>query len=146
MMLRVVLDTNVAVSGLLWTGPAHDLLRRAQRGECRILATEPMIAELRLVLGRGKFRERLRDLQALHELPLTFYRNLVQFCPVPRAATPHCTDRNDQMFIDLAVAEHAHVLVSGDAHLLRMKNAAGTSIVTVIEALGILDELGTPRL
>jgi len=27
-----------------------------------------------------------------------------------------------------------------------MKNAAGTSIVTVIEALGILDELGTPRL
>ena len=38
--MRVVIDTNVAVSGLLWQGPPNQILKWAKDGLLRILACE----------------------------------------------------------------------------------------------------------
>jgi len=143
-MIAVVLDTNVAVAGLLWPGPALCLLRHAQAGHCRILATQPMLDELGAVLQRSKFLERLRALQVTYETPLTFYRNLVWFCVGAPATVERCCDTGDQMFVDLAVAEAAHVLVSGDTHVLRMRSVRGIPVVRVTEALAVLEQLVAP--
>ncbi|MCX7003639.1 MAG: putative toxin-antitoxin system toxin component, PIN family [bacterium] len=143
-MIAVVLDTNVAVAGLLWTGPALCLLRHAQTGHCRILASQPMVDELAAVLQRSKFLERLRALRVTPEIPLTFYRNLVWFCAVAPLAGERCCDTSDQMFVDLAVAEAAHLLVSGDTHVLRMRRVGGIPVVRVTEALAVLAQLVAP--
>lgn len=140
-MIRVVVDTSVAVSGLLWPGPPLKLLEHAQAGRCAILATPDMLAEITRVLQRGKFARRLVELQATYEAPVAFYRKLVRMCPVPPRAAYSCKDPGDQMFIDLAVEEHVHLLISGDQHLLCMDAVGDTPIVSVREALAVIDML-----
>lgn len=140
-MIRVVIGTGVAVSGLLWPGPPLKLLEHAQAGRCAILATPDMLAQITRVLQRGKFARRLAELQATYEAPVAFYRTLVRICPVPPRAAYPCKDPGDQMFIDLAVAERVHLLISGDQHLLCLRTVGETPVVSVREALGVIDML-----
>jgi hypothetical protein len=53
--VRLVVDTNVVVSGLLWKGPPHALLEAARRYRDILLYASPrLLAELADVLGRKK--------------------------------------------------------------------------------------------
>jgi len=54
-MIRAVIDTNVALSGLLWWGEPGKLLSRADSGEFVILTTSAMIEELTRILYLDKF-------------------------------------------------------------------------------------------
>lgn len=140
-MIRIVVDTRVAVSGLLWPGPPMMLLAHAQAGRCDILATPDMLAEITQVLQRSKFARRLMEMQVSYEAPVSFYRRLVRTCRVPLRTAYCCKDPGDQMFVDLAVTEHAHLLISGDQHLLCMRTVGDTPIVRVREALAAIDML-----
>jgi uncharacterized protein len=60
----MVLDTNVYISALLWTGIPHRLLRSAEAGDITPVTTPAIMEELREVLGRPKFRLRIRTLQS----------------------------------------------------------------------------------
>jgi len=53
--VRVVLDTNAAVSGLLWHGNSGKLIDAARAGSVALYASAPLLAELHSVLGREKF-------------------------------------------------------------------------------------------
>jgi putative PIN family toxin of toxin-antitoxin system len=57
--VRLVLDTNAAVSGLLWQGNPGKLLDAAQAGSLTLYASALLLAELHGVLGREKFAEHL---------------------------------------------------------------------------------------
>jgi hypothetical protein len=57
--VRVVPDTNVYISALLWTGIPHRLLGLAETGELTLVTTPAIMEELREVLGRPKFRLRI---------------------------------------------------------------------------------------
>lgn len=140
-MIRLVLDTNVVVSGLLWWGSASNLLWSVRSGGCIILTTLPMMNELEAVLCRPKFRFRFKELNAEPEKPLTYYRNMVRYCRVPRKSIYTCFDADDQKFIDLTIAEYAHMLVSGDNHVLDMKKIGDIAIVNVQEAVRVLQHL-----
>ena len=54
--MRLVLDTNVALSGLLWLGVPGRLIEAAQAGGITIIATIPLLAELRGVIPAGEVR------------------------------------------------------------------------------------------
>ena len=140
-MIRLVIDTNVAVSGLLWWGPASHILWCADNQNCQILATGSMLDELKTVLYRSKFKSRLIELAVDPEEPLTFYRNLVHYCPTPPESIIRCPDADDQQFINLAEAEQAHMLISGDRHVLDMNKINTIPIVRVNEAAQIVTSL-----
>ena len=53
--MRLVLDTNVVVSGLLWGGAPAQLLDAAQVGEIELFTSRPLLAELSNILIRSKF-------------------------------------------------------------------------------------------
>jgi putative PIN family toxin of toxin-antitoxin system len=53
--VRLVLDTNTAVSGLLWHGNPGKLIDAAHAGSVTLCASAPLLAELRGVLEREKF-------------------------------------------------------------------------------------------
>jgi predicted nucleic acid-binding protein len=48
--MKVVVDTNVVVSGLLWGGPPNRILRWAREGLLEIVACEETTAEVRRVI------------------------------------------------------------------------------------------------
>lgn len=58
--MRLVLDTNAAVSGLLWHGNPGKLIDAAQAGSLILCASAPLLAELHGVLGREKFAKHLQ--------------------------------------------------------------------------------------
>lgn len=115
--VRVVLDTNVVLSALVFRGGAAGLVRQAwQRGRVLPLASTATVQELVRVLGYPKFRlsKAEQDELLADYLP---YAETVRI-PQPPPAVPDCRDVWDLPFMHLAVAGKAQVLVSGDRDLL----------------------------
>jgi len=140
-MIRAVIDTNVALSGLLWWGQPAKLLARAEAGEFQILVTESMISELTRVICLRKFTKRFNELEATPEDALTFYKNLVKFCKQPPELKIKCNDPDDFIFVELAVAESAHFIVSGDSHLLDIQTVKGIPILNTRQSHQLLNEI-----
>lgn len=115
--VRVVLDTNVVLSALVFGGGAAGQVRRAwQQGLLLPLASTVTVQELVRVLAYPKFRFSQADQDELlaDYLP---YSHAVRI-PQPPPLVPACRDVLDEPFMHLAVAGNAQVLVSGDRDLL----------------------------
>lgn len=117
--VRVVLDTNVVVSALVFRGGAVRLVRQAWlRGRVLPLVSSATVQELVRVLAYPKFRlsKAEQDELLADYLP---YAQTVRI-PQPPPVVPDCRDALDVPFMHLAVAGKAQVLVSGDRDLLAM--------------------------
>ena len=57
--MRLVLDTNIVISGLLWNGPPRTLLDAASSGTVDIYTTAVLAMELREALAYAKFAKRI---------------------------------------------------------------------------------------
>ena len=121
MTLRVVFDTNVVISALLFRGGRLAWLRlHWEARECAPLASHSSVREITRVLQYPKFKLSQND---IHELLADYlpYCELVSEaagCPIV------CRDVHDQHFLDLAHSGKADVLVTGDDDLLTL---AGTT-------------------
>jgi putative PIN family toxin of toxin-antitoxin system len=124
-----VLDTNVWISGLLWTGHPHEILRAAERGELTIVVSPAIVEEVAEALGRAKFAVRLTVLRtSVREL----VESLLSVAEVstPRRVIPVVTaDPEDDKILACARAARVQWLVSGDAHLLTVGHYHGIRIV-----------------
>ena len=117
--VRVVLDTNVVLSALVFGGGQAGQLRRAwQAGAFVPLASAVTVQELVRVLAYPKFAlaRAAQDELLADYLP---YAETVRI-PQPPPTVPECRDALDLPFLHLAVAGTAQVLVSGDRDLLVM--------------------------
>ena len=76
--MRVVLDTNVVVAGLLWRGKPYELLGRAIDGKMRCFASAPLIEELERVLGYDKLAKRSASLSTTIAALVADYLELVE--------------------------------------------------------------------
>ena len=119
--LTLVIDTNVWLDWLVFADTRIDPLRaRVDAGQAIVLATDTMLAEFESVIARPQFA---LAAPRQHEL-LERLRALVQVKgDAPDCRLP-CTDRADQMFIDLAVAHRVDGLLSRDKALLRLRRIA----------------------
>jgi putative PIN family toxin of toxin-antitoxin system len=130
----VVLDTNVALSALLFRGGATGRLRHAwQDGACLPLVSTATVQELIRVLAYPKFRLSADD---QHEL-LADYLPYAHSVRIPKRApvVPDCRDPFDRPFLELAVAGRAAVLVSGDRDLLALAGQTRFAIISPAEFL-----------
>jgi putative PIN family toxin of toxin-antitoxin system len=115
--VRVVLDTNVVLSALVFRGGAAGQVRQAwQRGQLLPLASTATVQELVRVLAYPKFR--LSPVE--HDELLADYLPYAETVriPQPPPRVPNCRDVLDLPFMHLAVAGKAQVMVSGDRDLL----------------------------
>ncbi|MCE2947312.1 MAG: putative toxin-antitoxin system toxin component, PIN family [bacterium] len=131
---RVVLDTNIVVSALVFAyGPAARIRRAWQEGLILPLGSRPTVAELMRVLAYPKFRLSAAD-QA--ELLADYLPALaVVTVPQPLPAVPHCRDPHDLPFLHLAAAGQADALVTGDADLLALADAVPWRVLSLAELL-----------
>lgn len=116
-VVRVVLDTNVVLSALVFRGAAAGQVRQAwQRGLVLPLACSATVQELVRVLAYPKFRLSKADQDEL----LADYLPYVETVrlPDPPPQVPECRDVLDLPFMHLAIAGKAQVLISGDRDLL----------------------------
>lgn len=130
-MQKLVLDTNVWVSAIIADGQPRRLLRKAIAGEFTVATSPELLRELSGVLRRPKFRMSESDVQ----LAITAVTELCQV--VLTVANVHVVkeDPDDDMVLNAALDARAELIVSGDKHLLALKNYAGIPIVTVAHVL-----------
>ncbi len=126
---RLVLDTNILVSALLFHSGRLSWLRGAwSSGRIRPLAGRETTAELIRVLGYPKFRLSDSDRQDILEDYLPFCETAA--VPDPPPAVPQCRDPFDRPFLELALAARADALVTGDADLQALSDAFVVPILT----------------
>lgn len=140
--MRVVVDTNVVISGLLWGGPPNQILRWAREGFLETIVCEEIIDELRNVIRYKRFSQRLSDLSISPNEVVAFFMNLVTIVPQPRFIPQAIReDPFDNIFLALAAEHTVHLLISGDKHLLDLKEYENIQIVTPSEACRIIKTL-----
>lgn len=130
---RVVLDTNVVLSALLFGGGPTAQLRAAwMSGRFIPLASPATAQELVRVLAYPKFKLTASEQQDLlaDYLPWT----QVVRTPGPPPATPRCRDPFDLPFLQLAITGKADALVSGDKDLLALAGTRGLCRVVSVGA------------
>ncbi len=129
--LKVVLDTNVFVSAVLGRGPSSILLERWKAGKFTLLFSPLIFDEYFEVIAHPKFDQQEQDIRALAELLAERAVALT-----PQIKVDVCKeDPDDNKFLECAIARAADFIVSGDQHLLRLKEYQGIKIVTIAEFL-----------
>jgi putative PIN family toxin of toxin-antitoxin system len=121
---RLVLDTNVYISGLLWTGIPHRLIRLAEATDVTLGTTPAIMEELREVLGRPKFRLRIRTLQTSVSEVMESMESLLSIVEVIQDSPIEPVikrDPDDDKILACTIAAQADWIVSGDDHLLCLK-------------------------
>ena len=122
---RIVVDSNVIISGFLFGGPPARVLRAIVEGRARGSTSLPILDEVRGVLLRPKFG--LSPEQAL-----SFVEEFHRLCEL---VTPRLTvraidgDPADDRILECAAEARADFIVSGDSHLLRLREWRSIPIV-----------------
>lgn len=130
-MIRVVLDANVLISGLIQPrGPSGRIQRRIFGGRDLVLVLSPLILdEVRRILTYPRIRRRLgatdEDL-TVWALSLAFIGDLVE---PSHPVTSGCRDPDDDKYIEAAIEGGAGFIVTGDQDLLELKEFQGVRII-----------------
>lgn len=128
--MRVVLDTNVLVSAILFTkGHMVWLRENWSKGRFLPLIDTPCAKELLRVLAYPKFHLTQDDIQTLLGAYLPF-TEAVNTADAKASKLPRCRDPHDQKFLALAQAGKADVLVTGDHALLALAGQTRFAIET----------------
>jgi uncharacterized protein len=115
--VRVVLDTNVVLSALLWGGPPRQILEAVQAGVLDLYTTPALLLELEDVLHRPKFAARLEQANTTVDALLAGLRALATVIEPAPIAPVIMEDPDDDAVLACAVAAGAAAIVSGDHHL-----------------------------
>jgi len=123
--MRVVVDTNVLVSGLLTPhGPSGSIVRMISAGELSLCYDARVLAEYRDVLMRPRFSFRRGEVEDLCD-SIEAHGELVAAGPLPSGLP----DPDDEQFLEVALAAGVEFLVTGN---LRHFPPSATGTVQVI--------------
>lgn len=133
-MLRIVPDTNIFISSIFWKGNPNKIIVAASEGKTKVLTSMKVIEELRTALGR--------DFHVPEERINEIISNIVSFSELVETKTIVDLikdDPSDNKFLEIALEANADYIVSGDKHLLGLKEFRGIKITTAKEMLDVLD-------
>lgn len=137
MTVRVVVDTNVVLSALLFEKGHVAWLRAAwAQSRCHPLVSAETVEELLRAFGYPKFRLTAEDQEELlgDYLPFAERVKMTKLFDLPR-----CKDPDDQKFLDLAHAGNASILITGDKALLALSGKCPFDIVSPARARTVIE-------
>ncbi len=130
--LKVVLDTNVLVSALLFKGELSRLVDLWRKGNIIPLFSRETFREFKAVLGYPKFSLTAQEIKILIEEEVLPFFEIIDITGKARGI---CRDSDDDKFIACAVSASAEFIVSGDRDLLDIKKHKSVRIITASEFL-----------
>ena len=116
--MRLVLDTNVVVAGLLWSGPPRHLLDLAIDKAATLFTSPALLDELSRTLLYPKFAKRIEQYGTTPPALAAYYSALVTLLSPTQVPRVVAHDADDDQVLACAVVAQADLIVSGDKHLL----------------------------
>jgi uncharacterized protein len=129
-MKRVVLDTNIIVSSVLG-GALVLVLEKWGEGKFTVIVTTDVVGEYFEVLNRPKFGLKQETIDKITRYIYQFS----EFVAVEEQIRFIEDDPKDDKFLEAAVAGNVDFIVSGDSHLLDLKEFRSIPIITGREFL-----------
>jgi putative PIN family toxin of toxin-antitoxin system len=126
-LIRAVLDTNVIISALLFSGPPSQLVSAWQSSHLQPVVSAQILDEYLRVLAYPKFKLTSVEIRGLIEEELLPFIETVK---VPPSVVPKVRDPDDAKFITCALTAGVRWLVSGDDDLLSLHRVKSVEIVS----------------
>lgn len=123
--MKIVLDTNVFISGVFFKGPPYQILRAWRDGRIRILMSEEIFLEYQRV---GE--QLANDFPDIDLVPFLELLSINTEYVIPKKLqSPVCDDADDDKFIACALSGKSNIIISGDKHLLRVSGYKGIKVL-----------------
>lgn len=123
--MRVIIDTNVFVSGIFFSGPPHSIIEAWRRGKVQLVITPEIYQEYQRVIESLSEQFPAINIQQIIEI-VALTSEVVS--PANLKA-PVCDDPDDDKFIACALASKCRIIISGDRHLLRVSGYYGIQVL-----------------
>ena len=134
--MRVLLDTNIWISGLLWGGNPRRIIQLAVSEQIVLYSSKLLIEELQTTLAYPKLQRRLEKLAITAEELLVEVARITQLCqPVTISDLSQLRDPKDKIVLETAVSVPVEVIVSGDEDLLILREFQDIPILTTKQFL-----------
>lgn len=123
--MKIVLDTNVFISGIFFSGPPYQILKAWREGRMELLISDEIFSEYQRVgeLLSNNFPK--VDLGPFLEL-LAINTDIVM---PEKLQEPVCEDPDDDKFFACALSGESKIIISGDKHLLKVSEYKGIKVL-----------------
>lgn len=125
--LKIILDTNVLISALLFRGELSVLVPMWKDGAFTPIFSKDTFAEFKAVLAYPKFKLTQDETNRIIQEEVLPYFEVVA---VTQLVSGVCEDPHDEKFLSCAVSSRADMLVSGDHALYKLKKFKSVKIVS----------------
>lgn len=133
--MRVVLDTNVFISGIFWEGNASsEIITLWRTGEITLVSSHAILEEFVQVLRSFKIR---MDEGMIEEWQRMIIENSIIVEPLQKLEVVK-SDSSDNKFFEAAAAGNAQYIVSQDRHLLQVREYEEIDVLTPSEFLQMI--------
>ena len=123
--MKIVLDTNVFISGIFFSGPPAQILKSWKDQKFQIVISKEILREYQRVAQELSKKFSAVDIGPIIEL-FTIYGKIVE---TEGVSVTVCEDPDDNMFLECAIASNSKIIVSGDKHLLKVSGYQGINVV-----------------
>ncbi|HIH39457.1 TPA: putative toxin-antitoxin system toxin component, PIN family [Candidatus Woesearchaeota archaeon] len=132
--MRVVLDTNILVSAAICDGSQAEIIRKAHDGVIKLVISSEIINELSKVLSRPKFKFSREQIES-------YVSHLVEAAEIVEPDIELNIikeDPSDDRILECAVFGDVDYIVSGDSHILNLKEIKNIPIITSRKFLEVI--------
>ena len=123
--MRAILDTNVFLSGVFFSGPPSQILEAWRDGRLHMVISQEILDEYMRVAKILSVQFPAIDILSIIEL-VTVEAEIFPSYTLPE---PVCDDPDDDKFLACAIAGKCKFIISGDKHLLKVSGFKGINII-----------------
>jgi putative PIN family toxin of toxin-antitoxin system len=123
--MKIILDTNVFISGIFFSGPPSRILKAWQNSRLQIVLSQEILNEYQRVAESLAAQFPTIDILPIIEL-MTIHAQLID---VEDFDLSVCDDPDDNKFMECAIASNSKIIISGDKHLLKVSGYQGITVL-----------------
>ena len=133
--MKIVVDANVFVSSYFWGGNPRKIFERIIAGLDELYITQEILDEVKDVVGRPKFHADMNEIK----LYISSIEEMANKINVKEKIKTESRDQDDDKYIECAISGDVEYIISGDIHLLEIKECENIKIIKAKDYLDIIN-------
>lgn len=144
--MKITADTNVLISASFWFGNPLRIIRYAEEGKIELVLSKEILGEFEDIIGKeDKFGLKLKGIGKTVGDVIAKMASISRMVETQGSLNVITEDPDDNRILECATAGRADYIVSGDNHLLNLREYKGIKIVTPSRMLEIIKEEIPPK-